>query len=206
VAKAGKYWVIVTSTLGCTGSDTINILPTTTPIKAGFLANTFVSEGDTIQFIQLSTPKPTSFVWNFGDGTTNNKNEDPLHQFFLAREYTVTLIANNGNCSDTATKKITVKPLRQIPSPDPVGLFTEILDYSIYPNPTNGPVTFDIELNRDAPVEIFIFNLQGKFVESRTVSGKELTEKFDFSTQPSGIYILKFRVGNEVRDKRIIKQ
>ncbi|MFT5917601.1 MAG: hypothetical protein ACI81T_004118 [Bacteroidia bacterium] len=85
-------------------------------------------------------------------------------------------------------------------------MFTEILDYSIYPNPTNGPVTFDIELNRDAPVEIFIFNLQGKFVESRTVSGKELTEKFDFSTQPSGIYILKFRVGNEVRDKRIIKQ
>ena len=56
-----------------------------------------------IQFIDMSTNTPTSWVWSFGDGGTS-ADQNPSHAYTTAGTYTVTLTATNVGGSDTITK------------------------------------------------------------------------------------------------------
>lgn len=58
----------------------------------------------TVQFTDKSN-YPTSWLWDFGDGTTSNK-QNPSHTYTKAGIYTVklTVANNNGNDSDILTK------------------------------------------------------------------------------------------------------
>ena len=57
--------------------------------------------GPTVTFNNNSTDA-TSYLWNFGDGTTSTE-ENPTHQFDNYNSRTVTLKATNGKSSATAS-------------------------------------------------------------------------------------------------------
>lgn len=50
----------------------------------------------------------TGYNWNFGDGNSST-SQNPNNTFNSSGSYTVTLIATDGPCSDTATIVITVE-------------------------------------------------------------------------------------------------
>ncbi len=56
----------------------------------------------TIQFTDLSSGAITSWLWNFGDGTTSTAM-NPAHTYTTAGKYTVTLTVSNVYGSDTKT-------------------------------------------------------------------------------------------------------
>ena len=58
----------------------------------------------TVQFTDLSTNTPTSWLWDFGDGETSTE-ENPEHTYNEAGIYTVTLTATNGGGSDDEVKE-----------------------------------------------------------------------------------------------------
>jgi PKD repeat protein len=58
----------------------------------------------TVKFTDRSTNSPTAWNWNFGDGTTNSKVQNPTHAYSKAGTYTVTLTASNSAGSNTATR------------------------------------------------------------------------------------------------------
>lgn len=58
-------------------------------------------------FTDLSTNVPTSFYWTFGDGNTST-SQNPTHVYTTPGNYTVTLVAINGNGSDTFPQNITI--------------------------------------------------------------------------------------------------
>jgi len=62
--------------------------------------------GQTITINNTSTLTST-FLWNFGDGSTSTLS-NPIHNYSSPGNYTITLIAGNGSCSDTTTQTITV--------------------------------------------------------------------------------------------------
>lgn len=59
--------------------------------------------GQSIQFTDTSTNAPTSWLWDFGDGTTSAL-QNPSKAYATAGTRTVTLTATNANGSDTVTK------------------------------------------------------------------------------------------------------
>jgi hypothetical protein len=61
-----------------------------------------------VQFTDLTTYLPTSWLWDFGDGTTSTE-QHPLHTYTEAGTYTVSL-AVNGYGTETKTDYITVTP------------------------------------------------------------------------------------------------
>ena len=74
-----------------------------------------VSVNQSIQFTDLSTNSPTSWSWNFGDGTISS-SQNPSHAYTTPGKYTVTLIATNKFGPDSEIKEdfITVTELSPI--------------------------------------------------------------------------------------------
>jgi PKD repeat protein len=66
-----------------------------------------------VNFTNFSTGNATSYVWNFGNGTTSTDSIPPT-QFFITVDtitvYTVTLTASNACGSDSESVDITVEP------------------------------------------------------------------------------------------------
>jgi PKD repeat protein len=56
-----------------------------------------------VTFSDLSTNAPTSWLWNFGDGSTGS-SQNPYHTYTGVGGYTVDLTSTNGSGSDTETK------------------------------------------------------------------------------------------------------
>jgi YVTN family beta-propeller protein len=72
-----------------------------------------------VTFTDTSTGSPTSWKWNFGDGTYSTV-QNPTHKYSAAGKYTVTLTASNTAESNTVAKSnyITVTETSQAPVAD----------------------------------------------------------------------------------------
>lgn len=80
-------------------------------MDAFFSANKYeICPNEGVFFQELSTPKPISVRWNFGDGSTSTEF-NPMHIFDGEKDsYTVELFATTGCGWDTVTKVIQIKP------------------------------------------------------------------------------------------------
>ncbi len=58
----------------------------------------------TVSFTDNSTGGPTSWLWDFGDGSTST-DQNPTHTYETPGNYTVSLTISNGVDSDTETKE-----------------------------------------------------------------------------------------------------
>ncbi|RPJ74352.1 MAG: PKD domain-containing protein, partial [Alphaproteobacteria bacterium] len=72
-----------------------------------------------ITFTDTSTEKPTAWKWSFGDGT-HSTQQNPVHTYSEAGNYTVTLTASNATGMDTITK---ARYINVITSQKPVANF-----------------------------------------------------------------------------------
>ncbi len=106
---AGTYTVTLTVT-NSAGSDTetktnyIKVNPVVvTPVAAFTASATIITAGQSIQFTDQSANNPTSWSWNFGDGSTST-TKSPAHIYSTAGIFTVSLTATNSAGSDTETK------------------------------------------------------------------------------------------------------
>jgi len=105
--NAGTYCVTVNDFNGCTVSDCIivTIADQATPPVADFTADITEYCGQlTVQFTDQSTNNPTSWTWDFGDGSGSNL-ESPTHTYSLPGTYTVSLtVSNDDGTSDPHIK------------------------------------------------------------------------------------------------------
>ena len=77
----------------------------------------------------------------------------------------------------------------------------------VYPNPTSG--VFTLNINDEAATEfvVNIYNVTGALVSSTTfaLNGGVLNENIDLSSYVNGIYMIRISTGNDVITKKIIK-
>ncbi len=113
-AADGSYEVKLTTTndggfSSKTRTVVVNPVAAGTPV-AGF---TDVQNPGTldVQFTDTSTNSPTSWSWDFGDGSPVATGQNPLHTYPASGSYGVTLHATNGVGSGTTSKGVTVIPL-----------------------------------------------------------------------------------------------
>jgi PKD repeat protein len=83
--------------------DDINIQSLSTPPVADFTSAIASSCSGGVQFTDISTNIPTSWLWDFGDGQTAT-TQNPNHNYMSNGTYTVTLTATNSFGSDQEIK------------------------------------------------------------------------------------------------------
>lgn len=84
-------------------------IPEITPV-ASFIASPRTGTAPlTVYFTDTSSNKPTSWAWDFGDGSTDSNEQNPTHTYNNPGTYTVTLTASNSAGQSTKTTFITVK-------------------------------------------------------------------------------------------------
>ncbi len=72
---------------------------------ASFTSDTLIKQlGEPIYFTDNSFNNPTSWHWDFGDGTTSTE-QHPVHYYQTKGLFSVKLIASNGFLKDTLTRK-----------------------------------------------------------------------------------------------------
>ncbi len=107
----------------------------------------------TVQFIDFSE-NATTWIWNFGDGN-NSTEQNPIHIYSLAGNYTVNLTSSNGNGTNSTFTSIKV-------SEQPAPSYT--LDKTVTDVTGKGPsgsvskagdvITYQVKLTNDGNIDL----------------------------------------------------
>jgi PKD repeat protein len=105
------YFSVNDPTFGTCGDSiyqSIWVSGVTCSVTAAF--NYTQTAGGTVNFNSTSTGtySGTQYTWYFGDGSWNMGNSSPSHTYPSNGTYTVSLMASNPGCSNTAVQTITV--------------------------------------------------------------------------------------------------
>ena len=190
----GTYTLDLTDACG-SGTESIILVENTAPTPT-FTSNTSFLTGI---FTNTSTTaaNPT-YLWNFGDGAASTL-VSPSHSYTTSGAYYVTLTITNDCGSATFGDSI----LLAIQGID------ELLvngDVTVYPNPSNGEFTVDMELITSSQVSFRVENLVGAVIyESNPITVNGLhTEKISLNNVPTGVYFVNILAGNNQLVKKII--
>ncbi|MCG8697761.1 MAG: PKD domain-containing protein, partial [Bacteroidales bacterium] len=207
----GKYWVQVINDAKCAATDTVTLTYTAQSLSPLFLAASNVQVGDTVMFIDLTMPEPVNWQWNFDDGSYSF-DQDPSHIFYTEDTFNVKMQVDNGFCTASLTKPITVKGYNieymkrtgMLPPDIPIPQY--ITNAKVFPNPSRDWVTFDVELSGDVDIGLQLFNIQGALIYARNFHNiDKLEHHFDFSGLPDGMYIARIYTAYDDQILKIIK-
>ena len=179
-----SYIVTGVDTLGCSGSDVVNVtineIPTATVTAANALTLVASPSNGTFQWIDCATNTPILGATSSTFTATENGS------------YAV-IVTTGAGCSDTSDCAII----------DEVGL--DNLDMTrgvtLYPNPTNGDVT--VTLANLTNVSAEVYDAQGKLVNSITTL--ENGTIIELSSVQPGVYMIRLSGDNFSSMERIVK-
>jgi gliding motility-associated-like protein len=103
---AGTYTVTLTNTYaGCTTSATSTITIGAALVPAFTAAPTSACQAPlAVQFTDQTSPVPTQWTWNFGDGSPTSNQQNPLHTYTGTGNFNVSLTATTAaGCTGTTT-------------------------------------------------------------------------------------------------------
>ena len=87
-----------------------------------------------VQFNSVCIGNPTSYLWDFGDGSTSTE-ENPIHEYAINGDYTVTLTINDGETTDVCVKENYVQVNSELVWGDlNLDGITNVLDVTVYVN------------------------------------------------------------------------
>ncbi|WP_229393640.1 PKD domain-containing protein [Methanosarcina sp. DH1] len=189
--EAGNYTVNLTikNSVGSNSTvkmDYITVSENSTPAEppvAAFIAD--VTSGTaplTVNFTDQSTGSPTSWIWDFGDGT-NATNQNVSHTYTSAGNYTVNLTVANeeGNDSEVKTEYIIVsEPLPGAP----------VANFTAMPTSGDAPLTVNFTDVSTGTVSSYLWD----FDNDGTVDSTEQNPIYTYTA--AGNYTVNLTVSN----------
>ncbi|GMN04636.1 hypothetical protein MTsPCn5_00240 [Croceitalea sp. MTPC5] len=204
--QSGTYSLTISNQNGCTATGTITIEVIEDEISAEFAMSSQAFVDEPVIAVDISFPIPDTLQWILPDGATVLKQDnDELEVVFAeAGEYEIGILTTRGQCLATQTKKVLIVERDGTVTGTTTDKNTKNLeDFLIYPNPTNGRFTADIELSERANISVKIFSFANNTL---ITSAKERGESsyriaFDISAMPSGVYavLLETPFGNRLQ-------
>ena len=179
----GSYDVTLTVTNSAGSDSVIRTLVVSAPVPVPVASFTASADSGVapllVDFTDTSTNAPTSWSWNFGDGTALVTTQNPSHTFNAGGVFSVRLTATNAGGSDTsAVFTVTVTT----PVVAPVASFTRSPGSGLAPlsvaftdGSTNGPTSWSWDFGDGAAVSTaqnpsHVFSTVGTFTVMLTAT------------------------------------
>jgi PKD repeat protein len=190
----GVYEVSLTAT-NSLGSHTkheagfIQVYPT--PVADfGFWVN-----GQVVYFTNNSIDG-SFYVWDFGDGNTSNAT-NPVHEYASTGVFDVNLTAANLKCGSGIAYQVYLAPSATKEKQEGEGI-------RIFPNPTNGKCTVELEDVGQAIDVLKLRDATGRLILLKDNSAKRA--ELDLKEMAAGLYILEIMVNGKWHTKILLRQ
>ena len=185
------FSVIGTNTSGCTGSAFQNMTVYPLPNFTAITANTFICIGDAV-ITQLSGAN--SYTWSV-NGSVPGATQNPIVTTLSANDTLKVSGTDANGCIQHTTINLNVYAC--------AGILEKSLDkrLSLFPNPC---VDYIYLTGIGSNNLIQLIDLKGQLVFS--TSNKEGVLYLDLKTYAKGMYLLRVQSGNELVEKKIIKE
>jgi hypothetical protein len=152
---------------------------------------TFTQAGGNVNFTN-SSANGTSYLWNFGDGTTSTST-NPSHTYATSGNYNVMLITTNNCDSDTVYHNVVIVV---------TGVEENSLgNIEIYPNPARDNIS--IKLNNTAIDQIVLTDVIGK--ELLRINSMKPIVNVDLTPYMDGVYFIRLISCDKTINHRITK-
>ncbi|NDH77512.1 MAG: PKD domain-containing protein [Flavobacteriia bacterium] len=139
-----------------------------------------LTSGTTYQFTDQSTPAPTAWLWEFGDGTTDT-TQNPVHTYATGgASYTITLTVTTDCGTDQTTTTYNNIGLGDM----------EKTNWTLYPNPSNGLIQINMG-EVEGAVQVQLFDLSGAALSRSTYPMINGDLILDYQQMPAGTYLLE---------------
>ncbi len=184
VYGSGDYWLDLDNIniIGCPEDFEI-VVNINEPTSGG------TGDGDLAVFPQGGTA-PHTFLWNTGETSNILTNID-------SGEYSVTVTDANG-CEQVLPINLYSVGTQEI---------EELLDYSLFPNPTNGMTNLQVAFNRSVDVSVRISSMLGQTVYEQKVSQTQaLNQEIDTQNWSQGIYLVQIWVDGKGYTRKLVRQ
>jgi hypothetical protein len=195
VNSSGEFSVTVENDgVECSSIGSVKVMVNPSPSVAFSISPEVIAAGEEVTFVNNSSGA-VAWQWDFGDGVTSTI-ENPAHVYVEEGEYTVLLTATSDKeCEATVSMQ--------------VGSITgtkTLLQHQIrlYPNPV-----FDkfIKIQRTegiSPLQLSIFNSQGKIILSALLSPEDVQQTVDVQDFPSGVYLFQIKSASQTMAEKIV--
>ena len=155
-----------------------------TPYGVDFFYN---KNGLTVDFFDNSNFTPTSWKWEFNDGTGNQMGgQNVTYTFPQPGSYNVCLEANNGSDYYSACQTVNVD--------FGIGI-NEVennLEVKVYPNPTSENLNINLNASTNDALSITLFDVLGNEVYNNEIlSTNQFNGTISLDGLSNGLYILK---------------
>lgn len=183
----GSYSISVMDSNGCIQVQTYNV-DQDSPFSADFIMSTDTVHLGNDEAVEFSTDSKfiTSVIWNFGDGSPLDYSPNPSYLYSDPGTYTVTLVASDGNCTDTIIKPVVVLGgalgINELSFGDQIKIGTI----------NNNTIDLIFNMSKITNIDIEVFNSIGQQVfQTQQVKAFKNRISFNFEDKAKGIYYIK---------------
>ena len=191
----GPYTATVSDAQGCSISDTVSVAnPSALVVTISNVdsASAGLTDGTATVSVTGGNP-PYTYLWN-DPGAQTTATATGL----AANSYTCTVTDANG-C-------ITIVNVTVPQGINPgVFEFEGLSRFDIYPNPTEGKVVFDIELDETGTIELQILDVLGEVIYSESISQiSKVRYETDLGGLSNGVYFIQLKSESVNAIKRVV--
>jgi PKD repeat protein len=202
------FYTVTATIAGCGVTETFELQTSPMQIEAYYLVDTDTTTNLSLKFVDLSSPAPISYLWDFGDGMFDSV-PSPVHTYLVVDTFETSLTVSNGFCISTYYKTVNAKDFFIGDNSDASSLSIE--SFIVYPNPLTNDFTIDLSLTDYATTKMAIYDANGKLTVdfSSIEDEKQIVMTRDLSDLNPGVYYLSVQStslkGNVNRVAKLIK-
>lgn len=190
---AGTHTVTVTDVNGCTAVAT-GTLNAVTPISVTVdsVTDEMMAIAGSINTTIAGGSGSLQYLWNTGATTEDIAG-------LTAGTYTLTVTDLVTGCQTVTTVVVAYK------IPDFVNNIPSLNAFKLYPNPTADKIWVNLTLAETTTVQLEVMSVTGQLLQSfEPRETLEQNYEVDMSNYPSGVYLARFVIGNEVMTTKVI--
>ncbi len=192
LSEKGTYTLTVVNDNGCSANGSINIDTSEEVLDAILAVSSQGFTNEKFIAVDITYPFPDVVEWIMPlEANIITQDKDQVEfTFEEPGEYAIGMFVQRGECSDVIYENILVLRKDASVTEDGRNSSDSIKDFILFPNPTSGQFSANVELSSRGNISIKIFSFaNNRLVAEKQERGSEnYLIDFDISNMPTGVY------------------